>query len=345
MAKKSILDDAKKHVWHKSQVLYGMSEFWSIREKVKSMWDNTKAEPNRERIPLQHRMVNRFKEEMEKEVMFYAPFAEKDKFNGGGMRLDTYFNEVEPEIERYFDEGMDETSVWHVSIDIFGNKEGYFGSSRNINKVFDLDKQISETGEISCISGEAVKTEKGLYTPAGVHEVYLSIGMKFEFRLCFSVASYYVPEFEELSGELTHRELATYAEAICLYIALRNELNKLKEEAELYRIPLEKETKPNQRVQDNESWRTERAEKYFKKALEAGLMVEADGFSWHKFPKTALAYFLQRVYDPDPKAHQEIPYKLLNKLFGVTRLDVSLDKYNSSLQKQAWKKEIDKLFE
>ncbi len=354
MAKKSILDDAKKLVWGKSQVLYGMSDFWRIRDAVKSMWDNTKAEPNRERIPVQYRMVSRFKEEMEKKVMFYAPFSEKDKFSGGGMRLDTYFNEVEPEIERFFTEGMDETSVWHVSIDIFGNKEGGLGSSCNIVKVFDLDKQISETGVISCISGEAVKDEYGLYTPAGVHEVYESIGMEFEFRLCFSVARHYVPEFDELSGELTHRELATYAEAFCLYIALKNELDKLKDEADLYGIPLKQEKQPEQPQQEQKKvlppeFDNEEARDYFEQAIGKKLMDE--NYKWLK-TKALCAQFafemsmkLELNKAENAEGQQYASWKPFEQLFGMNNLRGTYNDFKKTLEPPKGIEDIKDIFD
>ena len=93
---------------------------------------------------------------------------------------------------------------------------------------------------------------------------------------------------------------------------------------------------------------TERAKKYFAKAIEAGFMEQREyGYKWtfrngQRGAKAALAYFLKSVYSPDNL--RTIPFKALEQLFWVKRLDSSLYAYNGGGQRQKWREEIDGLF-
>ncbi len=69
-------------------------------------------------------------------------------------------------------------------------------------------------------------------------------------------------------------------------------------------------------------WRTERAIKYFAKAVKAGFMEQIgdDRYHWtyNYGSKASLAYFIEKVYDP--KMSQQIPFKEVGQVFGVKRL-------------------------
>lgn len=94
---------------------------------------------------------------------------------------------------------------------------------------------------------------------------------------------------------------------------------------------------------------TERAKKYFARAVEAGYMIKTTtGYKWTNLEanggKAQLGYFLDKVYNPDRT--KTIPYKALEKLFGVDRLDSTVySNYNTKYpDRQKWRKEIDELF-
>lgn len=92
---------------------------------------------------------------------------------------------------------------------------------------------------------------------------------------------------------------------------------------------------------------TEREKKYFAKAIEAGLMEKKDDkiYKWlhNNGMKASLAYFLKRVFNP--KGTTRIPYKRLEVLFAVTRLDTALDQVLTAKKTQKWIKEIDTIFD
>lgn len=86
--------------------------------------------------------------------------------------------------------------------------------------------------------------------------------------------------------------------------------------------------------------------KYFNKAIEVGFMKQKEnGYEWlyNKGQKVSLAYFLQKVFDP--KGTAQIPFKHLEALFGVTRLDSALDGALSAKKPQKWRGNIDMLFD
>lgn len=93
---------------------------------------------------------------------------------------------------------------------------------------------------------------------------------------------------------------------------------------------------------------TERARKYFARAVEAGLMEKAgERYKWtfggDRGAKASLAYFIKRVYNPDNL--RVTPFQSLEALFGVSRLDSITTSMMKALQPQRWRKDIDKLFE
>lgn len=88
---------------------------------------------------------------------------------------------------------------------------------------------------------------------------------------------------------------------------------------------------------------TERAKKYFSRAIDAGFMTETDtGYKWisgGNRGKVRLAYFLHQIYNPE--GVESIPYKQLEALFGVNRLDSSVDGALNTKRPQGWRKEIE----
>lgn len=87
---------------------------------------------------------------------------------------------------------------------------------------------------------------------------------------------------------------------------------------------------------------TDRAKKYFAKALQWGLMEEeAGGYRW-ALNNASLAYFLMLIYNP--KGCSAIPYKALEELFGVTKLAKTLAQALVAQSPQKWRARIDHLF-
>ena len=85
---------------------------------------------------------------------------------------------------------------------------------------------------------------------------------------------------------------------------------------------------------------------YFEKAIKAGLMEKSgNGYRWlhNRGLKASLGYFLNRIFNP--KGTAQIPYSYLETLFGVTRLDTSIDQALNPQKPQKWRKDIDILFD
>ena len=90
---------------------------------------------------------------------------------------------------------------------------------------------------------------------------------------------------------------------------------------------------------------TDRAKKYFAKAVNNGLMKKSDnGYKWlhNSGSKASLGYFLNKVYNPNSTT--TIPFKYLESLFNVKRLDVSLNHVLDAKNPQKWRKDIDVIF-
>ena len=104
------------------------------------------------------------------------------------------------------------------------------------------------------------------------------------------------------------------------------------------------ESKQEQQQRDNKP--TKREQKYFTKAIEAGLMEQIgdENYRWlhNNGMKASLGYFLKRVFDP--KGTTPIPYQRMENLFEVSRLDSAIDKALTAKKPQKWRIEIDALF-
>lgn len=92
---------------------------------------------------------------------------------------------------------------------------------------------------------------------------------------------------------------------------------------------------------------TERARKYFARAVEAGYMTRTDtGYKWlfggERGALARLGYFLYRTLCPTNT--EKIPQQAVNKLFGVNRIDSAIAQLLNAKKPQKWRNEIDKLF-
>ena len=89
---------------------------------------------------------------------------------------------------------------------------------------------------------------------------------------------------------------------------------------------------------------TNRAKKAFAAAVEAGFMEKTGtDYKWkyNRGSKASLAYFLVKVYSPDNTS--QTPYKALEGLFGVSRLDSAADQAFNAKNPQYWRAELDEL--
>lgn len=104
---------------------------------------------------------------------------------------------------------------------------------------------------------------------------------------------------------------------------------------------------PNSRADNTESNKkdaeelTEREIKYYGKAIEAGMAKKTEqGYRWLD-SNVSLGYFINKVHRPT--ATERLPYKRMEELWGVKRLDSAV--HQSADRKHKWEKDIDALFE
>lgn len=108
----------------------------------------------------------------------------------------------------------------------------------------------------------------------------------------------------------------------------------------------QQEQATNSKTSNNEPIEPTGKEKpYFEKAISSGYMVKLDkGYKWTfgeaRGKKIRLAYFIKKIYGE----YDQIPYKRLEAMFGVTRLDCSVYALYSVKEPQKWRTEIDTLF-
>lgn len=104
---------------------------------------------------------------------------------------------------------------------------------------------------------------------------------------------------------------------------------------------------PNSRADNTESNKkdaeelTEREIKYYGKAIEAEMAKKTEqGYKWFG-SNVSLGYFINKVHRPT--ATERLPYKRMEELWGVKRLDSAV--HQSADRKHKWEKDIDALFE
>lgn len=89
---------------------------------------------------------------------------------------------------------------------------------------------------------------------------------------------------------------------------------------------------------------TDRARKYFARAIEIGYMAAtATGYKWEFGGKRGslarLGYFVERIYCPTNT--EQIPEQSINKLFGVNRIASAITQLHTAKKPQKWRAEID----
>lgn len=85
---------------------------------------------------------------------------------------------------------------------------------------------------------------------------------------------------------------------------------------------------------------------YYNKAIKEGMAEKTDnGYKWlyNGGSKVSLAYFLKKIFCPNNI--EQIPFKRLNNLWSVSRLDSATDQLVNAKKPQRWRYDIDKLFE
>lgn len=116
-----------------------------------------------------------------------------------------------------------------------------------------------------------------------------------------------------------------------------------KEKMEEKEIPEQAPKPTNTKSQQEEL--TEREKQYYEKAITQGMAIKTDsGYKWLycSGSKVSLVYFLSKVFCP--KGVEQIPFKRLNNLWGVSRLDSANDQLANAKKPQRWRQHIDNLF-
>lgn len=150
--------------------------------------------------------------------------------------------------------------------------------------------------------------------------------------------------------------LMWYQEESGIYILTRRDITLLQEYCGSYKLARKyidealPQTEPQQitkiGVKNNSLSKLTKAEvEYYGKAVKSGMAEKTeDGYIWkyNNGSKASLAYFLYRIFNPNGTG--QIPFKKLDVLWDVSRLDSALDKAISAKNPQQWRTDIDKLF-
>ena len=96
-----------------------------------------------------------------------------------------------------------------------------------------------------------------------------------------------------------------------------------------------------------EELNTDRARKYFARAIEAKYMTPtANGYKWEFGGKrgvlASLGYFVEEVYCPTNT--EQLPEQAINRLFGVVRIASAITQLHQAKKPQKWRAKIDALF-
>ncbi len=150
--------------------------------------------------------------------------------------------------------------------------------------------------------------------------------------------------------------LMWYQKESGIYILTRRDITLLQEYCGSYKLARKyidealPQTEPQQitkiGVKNNSLSKLTKAEvKYYGKAVKSGMAEKTeDGYKWkyNNGSKASLAYFLNKIFNPDGTG--QIPFKKLDVLWDVSRLDSALDKAINAKNPQQWRTDIDKLF-
>lgn len=148
--------------------------------------------------------------------------------------------------------------------------------------------------------------------------------------------------------------LMWYQKESGIYILTRRDITLLQEYCGSYKLARKyidealPQTEPQQitkiGVKNNSLSKLTKAEvEYYGKAVKSGMAEKTeDGYKWkyNNGSKASLAYFLYKLFNPNGTGR--IPFKKLNTIWGVTRLDSALSQVISGRQK--WKDEINNFF-
>ena len=154
----------------------------------------------------------------------------------------------------------------------------------------------------------------------------------------FDDKKFYYPFFDNY-GEECYISEYTYTERFKMFEEIHH---TAKEILDIYNYEF-----PNSRADNTESNKkdaeelTEREIKYYGKAIEAGMAKKTEqGYKWLG-SNVSLGYFINKVHRPT--ATERLPYKRMEELWGVKRLDSAV--HQSADRKHKWEKDIDALFE
>lgn len=179
-----------------------------------------------------------------------------------------------------------------------------------------------------------------IYCQHGIYRQYNEVCKRFEYHICRGIQK----------NGIDNQCLKPVFQAVCLFIALKNEQKIIEEELLLLGVNLEfnqEQLQPKQRqVTSKPQQETEREKKYFAKAIQAGLMgKDGNSYIWlhNNGLKASLGYFINRVFNPN--GTDQIPYQRMENLFNVSRLDTAIDQALTAKKPQKWRKEIDTLFD
>lgn len=141
-----------------------------------------------------------------------------------------------------------------------------------------------------------------------------------------------------------------YGEECCVYdytytyrVKMFNEIHHTsKEILDIYNYEFPNSKADNTEANEKEPEElTEREIKYYGKAIEAGMAKKTEqGYKWLD-SNVSFGYFINKVHRP--KATERLPYKRMEKLWNIKRLDSAVNQ--SADWKQKRKKDIDALFE
>jgi hypothetical protein len=147
--------------------------------------------------------------------------------------------------------------------------------------------------------------------------------------------------YQEMSGIylIENRNKRDYIEYLGSEKLVQRYIDEALPKLEPQQAPEPTNTKPQQEEL------TEREKQYYEKAIKQGMAIKTDsGYKWLycSGSKVSLVYFLSKVFCP--KGVEQIPFKRLNNLWGVSRLDSANDQLANAKKPQRWRQHIDNLF-
>jgi len=147
--------------------------------------------------------------------------------------------------------------------------------------------------------------------------------------------------YQEMSGIylIENRNKRDYIEYLGSEKLVQRYIDEALPKLEPQQAPEPTNTKPQQEEL------TEREKQYYEKAITQGMAIKTDsGYKWLycSGSKVSLVYFLSKVFCP--KGVEQIPFKRLNNLWGVSRLDSANDQLANAKKPQQWRQHIDNLF-